>query len=79
VRYNVFNKSMELIMVTSRIEVSTAVSKRVILDLNENEAEYLRDVLQNCPLSTTFDTEHAINRESRSAIWCELNNCLRAK
>ena len=66
-------------MATSKIEVSTAVSKRVILDLNLNEAEYLRGVLQNCPLGTTPDTEHEADRESRSAIWCELNNCLEAK
>ena len=66
-------------MATSRIEVSTAVSKRVILDLNLNEAEYLRCVLQNCPFGTTPDTEDAIDQESRSAIWSELNNCLEAK
>ena len=66
-------------MATSRIEVYKAVNKRVILDLNEIEAKYLHAVLQNCPLGTTPDTEDAIYRESRSAIWCELNNCLEAK
>ena len=63
-------------MATSKIVFR---SKRVILDLNLNEAEYLHSVLQNCPLGTTPDTEHEADRESRSAIWCELNNCLRAE
>ena len=63
-------------MATSKIVFK---SKRVILDLNLNEAEYLRGVLQNCLFGTTPDTEHEAYRESRSAIWCELNNCLEAK
>jgi hypothetical protein len=73
VRYNVFNKSMELIMARSTVQTST----RVLLDLNEDEARYLSDVLQNCPLGTTPETEEELHRECRSAIWCELNNCLK--
>ena len=64
-------------MATSKVVKPS--NKRVILDLSEIEAEYLRSVLQNCPFGTTPDTESAINQESRSAIWCELNNCLEAK
>jgi hypothetical protein len=76
VRYNVFNKSIELIMATSRIEQTET---RIILDLNKNEAQYLREVLRNCPFDTTPDTEHKADQENRSAIWCELHNCLEAK
>jgi len=79
VRYNIFNKSMELIMATSRIEVYKAVNKRVILDLNQEEAEYLSQLTENYLMQDLSQEEEWEHTEHRSAIWCELNNCLRAK
>ena len=67
---------MELTMARSILEQTET---RIILDLNKNEAQYLREVLRNCPLGTTPDTEHEADQENRSAIWCELHNCLEAK
>ena len=64
-------------MATSKVVQPS--NKRVILDLNEIEAKYLHDALQNCPFTPPFGTENAVDQESRLAILCELMNCLEAK
>ena len=64
-------------MATSKVVKPS--NKRVILNLSEIEAKYLHDALQNCPFTPPFGTENAVDQESRSAIWCELNNCLEAE
>ena len=64
-------------MATSKVVYE---SKRVMLNLSEIEAMYLRNVLQNCPAVNSYpNSESEIDQESRSAIWSELNNCLEAK
>jgi len=64
-------------MATSKVVYE---SKRVMLNLSEIEAMYLRNVLQNCPAVNSYpSSESEIDEESRSAIWCELNNCLETK
>jgi len=79
VRYNIFNELRKLIMATSRIEVYKTVDKRIILDLNQEEAEYLSQLTENYLMQDLSQEEEWEHTEHRSAIWCELNNCLRAK
>lgn len=55
---------------------NSKVETRITLTLNKEEAEYLLAILQN-PYGCTPLEELELDKECRSAIWSELNKCLR--
>lgn len=75
--YDIINLSNQRRQAMAKAQV--IISKWIQLDLNEQEAQYLAKVLQNCPFGISPSEEDELEKESRSAIWCELYDCLEIK